>query len=82
VVLMIAPMALIAAWILLPGKRLQIQFGILLTLAALIALAVPVYGEAWDNVKHMFLFDLLFDAGLVWIASVLWSARGSLQSNK
>jgi hypothetical protein len=82
VVLLIAPMALIAAWIGLPGKRLQIQFGLLLTLGTLIAFAAPVYGEAWDNVKHMFLFNLLVDTGLVGVTNVLWSARGSLQSNK
>jgi hypothetical protein len=82
VVLLIAPLAFIAAWARLPGMRLQIGFGALLVMGALIALAVAVYGEAWDNVKHMFLFNLLLDAGLVWIASLLWSARGSLQSNK
>jgi len=82
VVLLIAPLAIFAAWIRLPERRLRLEFAVWLVLAALIALAVAVYGEAWDNVKHMFLFNLLIDTGLVWTASVLWSARDSLQSNK
>jgi len=82
VLLMMAPLVLVVAWIRFPEQRLRLEFAVVLVLAALMALAVAVYGEAWDNVKHMFLFNLLIDAGMIWVASVLWTGRGSLQSNK
>jgi hypothetical protein len=72
VLLLTAPIMLAAAWVRFPERRLRLEFAVLLVLGALIALASAVYGEAWDNVKHMFLFNLLLDTGLVWLLATIW----------
>jgi hypothetical protein len=82
IVLLLAPIALVAGWIRWPKERIIFEFALLLSLSALAVFAVPVYSDAWDNVKHMFLFNLAVDTGLVWMASFLWSLSRFLQSNK
>ena len=81
VMLLIAPLILIAMWIRFPGRRRGLEFAFLWVFSSLIALGAPVYGEAWDNVKHMFLFNLLIDAGLIWVMN-LCVGMVFLQSNK
>jgi len=49
------------------GSRsaMPIEFCALLTVGCLIAFATAAYGDAWDNVKHCFLFNLELDACLI-----------------
>jgi hypothetical protein len=82
IALLIAPWALAIGWIRSPERRRTLELALLLTLSTLTAFAVPVFTDAWDNVKHMFLFNLLIDTSLVWLAGFLWSQRHFLQSNK
>jgi hypothetical protein len=65
IVLAALPFALIVAWIRTPAQRLQIEFGGLLALGCLAAFGVAAFGDAWDNVKHCFLFNLQLDACLI-----------------
>jgi hypothetical protein len=65
IALMIAPFASITAWICWPGRRRFIEFYGLLGLACLMAFVVAITGDAWDNVKHLVLFNLLLDTWLV-----------------
>jgi hypothetical protein len=55
------------------SQRLRFQFLGIFSACALIAFLTAALGDAWDNVKHMFLFNLLFDA---WIISILTLALG------
>lgn len=77
IALLIAPLVLTAAWIRFPEKRMRLEFAALLVAGILIAFATAVYGEAWDNVKHMFLFNLLMDAGLLWMLATIGTRRES-----
>lgn len=70
VMLLIAPVILIVEWIRSPERGRGLEFALLWVFSSLIALGAPVYGEAWDNIKHMFLFNLLIDAGLIWAANL------------
>jgi hypothetical protein len=65
ILLLIAPLAAIGPWVRLPARRLQIEFCVLLILGCLAAFAVAAFGDAWDNVKHCFLFNLQLDACLI-----------------
>jgi hypothetical protein len=65
ILLMAAPLAAIMAWRRVPAHRLQIEFCGLLTIGCLAAFAVAAFGDAWDNVKHCFLFNLQLDACLI-----------------
>lgn len=63
--LALAPLLAIALWFALPPRRLQIEFAGVLVIGALLAFGVAAYGDAWDNVKHCFLFNLELDACLI-----------------
>jgi len=73
ILLLIAPLILKLAWIRVPSARLQVEFGAALCLCCLIAFLVPVLGDAWDNVKHLSLFNLILDAGLISAVGLFWS---------
>lgn len=74
--LIFAPLAAIVAWIRFPLDRLRYEFYGALYLSCLIAFLVPVLGDAWDNVKHLFLFNLLLDSCLaVMLAPISRFAR-------
>ncbi len=57
--------------------RRRIALLALLPLCCLAALFSAVYGDAFDVIKHMYLFNLLLDTCLIYAASVvyLWLAR-------
>jgi len=42
-----------------------LEFLTVLTVCALVAFLTAAIGDAWDNVKHMYLFNLLLDAWLI-----------------
>jgi hypothetical protein len=65
IVLAALPLALAVAWVRAPAQRMQIEFGGLLALGCLAAFGVAAFGDAWDNVKHCFLFNLQLDACLI-----------------
>jgi hypothetical protein len=65
ILLLIAPLAAIVPWVRMPARRLQIELCVLLVLGCLAAFAVAAFGDAWDNVKHCFLFNLQLDAALI-----------------
>jgi len=73
ILLMAAPLGAIIAWKRLPLRRLPIELGALLILGCLAAFGVAAFGDAWDNVKHCFLFNLQLDVCL--IATVCFFAR-------
>jgi hypothetical protein len=74
--LMASPFVCIAAWVRFAKRRRVIEMFGLLGLACLIAFTVAITGDAWDNVKHLFLFNLLLDTWLVaGIAFVFQSTR-------
>jgi hypothetical protein len=74
--LMTSPFVCIAVWLRFPEKRRAIEMYGLLGLCCLIAFTVAITGDAWDNVKHLFLFNLLLDTWLVaGIAFVFQSTR-------
>jgi hypothetical protein len=61
------------------GKLDIVVIGIIHALAFLAA----ALGDAWDNVKHLFLFNLTLDAGLIFVAASVISGKsqGSPASN-
>jgi hypothetical protein len=65
ILLMAAPFAAIIVWKRTPSWRLQIELCAILILGCLAAFAVAAFGDAWDNVKHCFLFNLQLDAVLI-----------------
>jgi hypothetical protein len=56
---------------------LWLDFGGLLGLCCLAAFLTAIFGDAWDNVRHLYLFNLLLDACLLAAGSSLWSLRVS-----
>ncbi len=62
ILLLLAPIGSVAIWIRFPGQRLCIEFCAALCACCLISFLVPLLGDAWDNVKHLFLFNLLLDS--------------------
>jgi hypothetical protein len=65
IALIALPWLLIGAWFRLPPHRRFIESFGLLGLCCLISFVVAICGDAWDNVKHLFLFNLLLDTCLV-----------------
>jgi hypothetical protein len=53
--------------------HLAVEFLALLALCCFTAFLTAVFGDAWDNVRHLFLFNLLLDACLVSAAASAWS---------
>jgi hypothetical protein len=67
---------LLAAWRWLRSSdmvlRRQLELLALLPVCCLAALFSAVYGDAFDMIKHMYLFNLLLDACLICAASAGW----------
>jgi len=64
--------------------RRWLEFGVFVGICCLMAFSVAAFGDAWDNVKHQFLFNLLLDTCLVFVVvtafeSVAASRRRSEQ---
>jgi hypothetical protein len=53
-----------------PAKR-RLEILVFLTACCLISFLVAAFGDAWDTVKHLLLFNFLFDAWLFLAASLL-----------
>ena len=70
IALVIAPLAAIALWFKSPRRRLAVELCALLAACALVAFLTAACGDAWDNVKHMFLFNLLLDLLLLAIVQL------------
>lgn len=60
-----------AAWIKLPRFRRRIELLGLLGACCLMAFLVAALGDAWDNVKHLYLFNLLLDVYLAFLAAFM-----------
>jgi hypothetical protein len=65
ILLCFSPAVAAAAWILFPSRRRPIELFALLSICCLTAFLVAALGDAWDNVKHLFLFNLMLDASLI-----------------
>jgi hypothetical protein len=74
--LLVCPMAVAVGWIRAqtPAGRRRIEFFGLLPLASLAALFTVLLGDCWDNVKHFYVFNLLFDLCLIAGAGLAWTA--------
>jgi hypothetical protein len=83
ILLLVSPALAAAGWILLPARRRPIELFALLSLGCLTAFLVAALGDAWDNVKHLFLFNLMLDAGLIFGAGFVISlaSKGNRPSN-
>ena len=69
ILLAISPVLSVAAWIRFREHRRAIEcFGVL-CLACLGSFLAAALGDAWDNVKHLFLFNLLLDVILLGVVS-------------
>jgi hypothetical protein len=68
-------MVCVAAWLRAgPEARRSIELFGLLSICCLLSFGIAICGDAWDNVKHLFLFNLLLDTWMV--AGVAFLFRG------
>jgi len=58
-------------------SSLRLDFASLLGLCCLAAFLTAILGDAWDNVRHLYLFNLLLDVSLLAAGSSLWSLAAS-----
>ena len=66
IALLICPMVCVAAWLRARREsRRSIEFFGLLNIFCLLSFGIAICGDAWDNVKHLFLFNLLLDIWMV-----------------
>jgi hypothetical protein len=73
VLIVIVPVLLAPAWVRLPVYRPWLELYGLLAACCAVAFLVAVLFDAFDNVKHLFLFNLLLDTFLVATLSVALS---------
>lgn len=73
VLLFSSPLAAIAAWIARPRERLLIECAAVLSVCCLMAFLIAICGDAWDTVKHLFLFNLILDTAVVSAATFVLS---------
>jgi hypothetical protein len=73
ILLLISPASAAIAWIRIPDRRRHIELLALLSACCLTAFLVAALGDAWDNVKHLFLFNLTLDAYLIFGAGFVIS---------
>jgi len=52
--------------------KLWMDFSALLTLCCLAAMFAALFGDAWDNVRHLYLFNLLLDVSLLAAGAAAW----------
>jgi hypothetical protein len=83
ILLFFSPAIAAAAWLYFPGRRRPIELLALLAICCVTAFLVAALGDAWDNVKHLFLFNLMLDACLIFGAGFITSgkSKGSPASN-
>jgi hypothetical protein len=76
--LLLAPSIAVAAfW---RRRDLWMEFAALLGLLCMTAFLTAIFGDAWDDIKHLFLFNLSFDA--LFVASAGWAASLALREKK
>lgn len=73
ILLFISPAIAAVAWIRFPNRRRHIELLALLSAGCLTAFLTAALGDAWDNVKHLFLFNLMLDACLIFGAGFIMS---------
>jgi hypothetical protein len=83
ILLFISPAIAAVAWIRSPDRRRHIELLAVLSTGCLTAFLAAALGDAWDNVKHLFLFNLMLDACLIFVAGFFISgkSKGSPASN-
>jgi len=83
ILLCLSPAIAAIAWIRLPEQRRHVELLALLSICCLTAFLVAALGDAWDNVKHLFLFNLMLDTCLILVTGFIISpkSRGSPSSN-
>jgi hypothetical protein len=83
ILLCLSPAIAATAWIYCPARRRPIELFFLLSICCLTAFLVAALGDAWDNVKHLFLFNLMLDACLIFATGFITSpkSKGSPSSN-
>jgi hypothetical protein len=76
ILLFISPAIAAIVWIRLPGWR-DIELLALLSAGCLTGFLTAALGDAWDNVKHLFLFNLMLDACLIFCHRVrhFWEVK-------
>jgi hypothetical protein len=79
VLLLLSPIAAIAAWFGNPTFRLRIEcFGVL-SACCLMAFLIGICGDSWDTVKHLYLFNLFLDViavcAITFLLSIVYSWR-------
>jgi hypothetical protein len=66
IALLICPVICAAAWFRTArDARRSLEFFGLLSICCLLSFVIAICGDAWDNVKHLFLFNLLLDTWMV-----------------
>jgi hypothetical protein len=66
IALLLSPAVCVAAWLRSArDKRRPIELFALLSISCLLSFGIAICGDAWDNVKHLFLFNLLLDTWMV-----------------
>jgi len=75
ILLFVSPAVAAIAWICLPARRRHIELLALLSVCCLTAFLVAALGDAWDNVKHLFLFNLMLDTCLIFAAGFILSLK-------
>jgi hypothetical protein len=82
---LLLPISLIAffAWRLRTGAGpLYEEFFAILVLCCLTSFLTASFGDGWETIKHMFLFNALLDAWLLSIAAFGWSAMAAAFSRR
>ena len=73
--LLLCPAWLAWRWIRSPQEaRRGLEFLGMLPACCLAALFTVLLGDCWDNIKHFYLFNLLFDLCLIAAAGLAWTA--------
>jgi hypothetical protein len=66
IAILLCPLVCIGAWLRAPrDSKRWIEFFGLLGIGCLLSFGIAICGDAWDNVKHLFLFNLLLDTWMV-----------------
>lgn len=82
--LLIAPIGgivLLCTGIVAPPFRRWCELAICLSACCLLAFAAAAFGDTWDSVKHLYVFNLLLDTCLVFaLAATCWGAFAAQRS--
>jgi len=62
------------------SSQLRMEFFALLGMCCITAFLAAIFGDAWDNVRHLFLFNFLLDSYLFSAVAFAWSAARTMLS--